>query len=118
VFRTCRAYVLRNLYAIVDPVAALHPLKDPRTPDIIVTPDIGVVYIGGTKKVSEHGGFAHDDTNVLLLVSGPSLRRGTFNDWVETQQIAPTILKALGLDPTQLKAVQQEGTEWLPGLPF
>ncbi len=95
-----------------------NPLQDPRTPDIIVTPDTGVVYTGGTGKLAEHGGFADDDTNVVLLVSGPGIRRGTFTDWVETRQIAPTILRALGLDPNQLKAVRKEGTQELPGLPF
>ena len=46
----------------------------PRTPDIIVTPDIGVTYSGSTKKLAEHGGFSRDDTNVILLVSNPSFR--------------------------------------------
>src|SRR5579863_7740807 len=40
------------------------PNGDPRTPDIIVTPNYGVVYTGSSKKLSEHGGFSHDDTNV------------------------------------------------------
>jgi hypothetical protein len=31
-------------------------------------------------------------------------------------QVAPTILKALGLDPHKLVAVQREGTQVLPGL--
>jgi hypothetical protein len=30
----------------------------PRTPDIIVQPNVGVVYTTSTKKQSEHGGFA------------------------------------------------------------
>lgn len=38
------------------------PKVDPRTPDIIVTPNPGVVYTGSSKKQEEHGGFAHDDT--------------------------------------------------------
>ena len=45
---------------------------DPRTPDIIVTPNVGVTYSGSTSKLAEHGGFAHDDTNVMLLLSNPS----------------------------------------------
>lgn len=92
------------------------PLKDPRTPDIIVTPNIGVVYTGGTKKISEHGGFAHDDTNVLMLLSSSDLSRKTFNGSVETRQVAPTILKALGLDPDSLDAVRKEKTQVLPAL--
>ncbi len=94
------------------------PLSDPRTPDIIVAPNVGVIYTGGTSKVSEHGGFAEDDRHVMLLVSNPKIKASTFLDQVETRQIAPTILKALGLDPTQLIAVQKEFTETLPGLPF
>ncbi|MGH9511731.1 MAG: alkaline phosphatase family protein [Terriglobales bacterium] len=94
------------------------PLVDPATPDIIVTPNIGVVYTGGTKKVAEHGGFAQDDRNVMLLIANSHFKASTFDDQVETRQVAPTILKALGLDPHQLKAVQIEKTAVLPGLPF
>jgi len=61
---------------------------------------------------------ANDDRNVLLVVSNPGLKPATFNSQVETRQIAPTVLNALGLDPNQLQAVQQEGTTELPGLPF
>ena len=55
----------------------LPPSGDPRTPDIIVTPNIGVTYSGSSKKPAEHGGFSHDDTNVIMLLSNPSfpLRR-------------------------------------------
>jgi hypothetical protein len=35
---------------------------------------------------------------------------------VETTQVAPTILEALRLDPNELDAVQDEGTQVLPGL--
>jgi hypothetical protein len=87
---------------------------DSRTPDIIVTPNIGVVYTGGGKKIAEHGGFAHDDTNVMLLVSNPDMQSNLVNSPVETMQIAPTILQALGLDPASLQAVQQEHTQVLP----
>jgi len=93
-------------------------LTDSRTPDIIVAPNVGVIYTGGTGKVAEHGGFAYDDRNVVLIVSNPSYKPVTFNDQVETRQIAATIVKALGLDPNQLQAVQREFTETLPGLPF
>ena len=89
---------------------------DPRTPDIIVLPNVGVVYTGSTKKQSEHGGFAIDDTNVMLLVSNPSIRARTVTTFVETTQVAPTVLKLLGLDPAALDAVRKEGTAILPGL--
>jgi hypothetical protein len=94
----------------------LRPDGDPRTPDIIVTPNIGVTYSGSSKKLAEHGGFSHDDTNVIMLLSSPSFSSKTVTTPVETAQIAPTILAALGLDPEKLIAVQKEGTQALPGL--
>jgi arylsulfatase A-like enzyme len=70
----------------------LPPNGDPRTPDILVTPNIGVTYSGGTKKLAEHGGFSHDDTNVMMLLSNPGLQGSTVTSPVETMQVAPTIL--------------------------
>jgi hypothetical protein len=96
----------------------LPPNGDPRTPDIIVTPNIGVTYSNSTKKLAEHGGFGHDDTNVILLVSNPGLSSATISAPVATAAVAPTILQALGLAPSSLQAVTQEGTQVLPGLPF
>jgi len=93
------------------------PPKDPRTPDIIVIPNIGVTYSKSTKKQAEHGGFAHDDVSVMLLLSNPSFSSKTFTIPVQTAQVAPTLLTALGLDPDRLQAVRIEGTQVLPGLP-
>lgn len=100
------------------PCCRLREGGDPRTPDIIVLPNVGVVYTGSTKKQSEHGGFAWDDTNVMLLVSNPEFECRTIHSFVETTQVAPTILKFLGLDPDALDAVRKEGTPVLPGLEF
>jgi hypothetical protein len=94
------------------------PYGDPRSPDIIVTPNYGVIYTGSGKKLSEHGGFSHDDTNALMLLSNPSFQQSLINTPVETSQVAPTILRALGLDPSQLQAVQIEGTAPLPASQF
>jgi len=95
----------------------LPPHGDPRTPDIIVSPDVGVTYSRSAKKQAEHGGFAHDDTNVMLLLSNPELKHKTVPTAVQTAQVAPTILEALGLSPQSLQAVQIEGTQVLPGFP-
>jgi hypothetical protein len=96
----------------------LPPSGDPRTPDILVTPNVGTTYSGSTKKLAEHGGFAHDDVNVMLLLSNPSFDPKTVTTPVQTLQIAPTILQALGLDPNQLQAVQKEHTPVLPSVPL
>jgi hypothetical protein len=94
----------------------LPPYGDPRTPDIIVTPNPGVVYTGSSTKQAEHGGFSHDDTNVIMLLSNPGFRPHAVYSDVSTTQVAPTVLKALGLNPRSLLAVQLEGTSVLPDI--
>jgi Type I phosphodiesterase / nucleotide pyrophosphatase len=95
-------------------VGGLEPGEDPRSPDIIVTPNIGVTYSSSTTMIGDHGGFGHDDTNVIMLVTNPHFGAQTVATPVTTMQVAPTILKALGLDPRALDAVQIEGTAVLP----
>ncbi len=91
------------------------PANDSRTPDIIGIARTGVIYTGGSK-IAEHGGFNEDDTHVALVVAGASLEPSVVTAAVSTTQIAPTILRALGIDPLELEAVRMEGTRPLPGL--
>ena len=93
------------------------PITDSRTPDVIVQPVYGTIYTTSTAKNAEHGGFSFGDTNVGLIVSNPSLTHSVIKSPVETSQVAPTILQALGLNPAALKAVQVEKTTALPGYP-
>jgi predicted AlkP superfamily pyrophosphatase or phosphodiesterase len=92
-----------------------NPLKDDRTPDLIVQPSYGTIYTTSKKKLAEHGGFSFGDTNVGLIVSRPHMRGRTLKTPVLTSQVAPTILRVLGLDPDALKSVQVERTPVLPG---
>jgi hypothetical protein len=92
------------------------PTKDSRSPDIVVVPEQGVIYTGSTSKIAEHGGFNEDDTHVSLLIASPKLIMGQVYTPVQTTQIAPTILRLLGLNPDNLQAVQIEQTQVLPGL--
>ncbi len=92
------------------------PANDNRTRDVIVQPIYGTIYTTSGMKVSEHGGFSFGDTNVGLVVSNPHLRARVLKTPVATSQVAPTILRALGLDPDALDAVRNEETPALPGL--
>jgi hypothetical protein len=94
-------------------VGGLDPGQDPRSPDIMVTPNVGVTYSGSTSMIGDHGGFAHDDTNVMLLVANPSFTARTVATITATRQVAPTIVKVLGLNPAELDAVRAEGTQVL-----
>ena len=93
-----------------DPIAAA------RAPNAFIQPNWGVIYSGSKKKIAEHGGGTIDDTHVALIVSGPGLHRGRVSDRVSTTQVAPTILRALDLEPDALAAVRKEGTQVLPRL--
>jgi hypothetical protein len=91
------------------------PGSDPRTPDIILKVNTGVIFTGGTK-IAEHGGLNEDDIHAALLVSFPTASPRTIKSAVLNQQVAPTIIKALGFNPSELQAVQQEQISVLPFL--
>ena len=91
------------------------PVSDPRHPDVFGRVQVGVVYTGGSK-IAEHGGSNPGDRDVPILVDAPGIERGTSDQWVETTQVAPTILRLLGLNPDALQAVQIERTRVLPGI--
>jgi hypothetical protein len=107
---------IQKIYAGAELVARFGNPAQGRTPDIIIQPVPGTIYSGSAAKISEHGGFATDDTHVLLIVSNPALQAKVVDAPVTNMQVAPTILDALGLNPEALQAVRREHTRELPGL--
>jgi|tagenome__1003787_1003787.scaffolds.fasta_scaffold20982894_5 hypothetical protein len=86
-----------------------------RIPDIVVQPANGVVYAAPNAKLVDHGSGSAEDTHVPLVVVNPANQAGvSLNCPVSLRQVAPTILKALGLKPKLLDAVRLEGTKSLP----
>jgi hypothetical protein len=92
------------------------PSQDSRVPDLMVVVKPGTIYTDGGKKVAEHGGMSDDDRKVALLVVGGNPTPAVLDDSLETRQLAPTVLSALGLDPARLDAVRAEPIPGLPGL--
>jgi hypothetical protein len=92
------------------------PASDSRVPNLVVVVKTGTIYTDSGKKIAEHGGMSDDDRKVALLVVGGNPTPAVIEDSVETRQLAPTVLSALGLEPSSLKAVQAEETAMLPGL--
>ncbi len=90
------------------------PVSDPRHPDVWGVVQVGVVYTAGKGKIAEHGGANPADRHVPIVVYAPGVEPQVSYDRVETTQIAPTIVQLLGLDPSDLQAVQIEGTQVLP----
>jgi hypothetical protein len=72
----------------------------------------------GSTFIAEHGGNANTDRGVPLLIYHLRFRRQEIKFPVQTSQIAPSILRALGLNPFSLDAVRIEKTPFLPGLDF
>lgn len=110
---------LRNIYAGQDAANFIGVSKnDDRVPDVIGIATVGAVYSSPTKikKISEHGGNAEQDRHVPIVVWGAGVAREYSDERVETTQIAPTILKLLGLPASELDAVNKEGTDVLPGV--
>jgi len=89
--------------------------EDPRTPDIVIKVNTGVIFTGGSK-IAEHGGFNEDDIHTALLVSHPGLDQQTVKAVTSNQQVPATILKVLGIDPNELQAVRKEQIHVLPFL--
>ncbi|MEU8687834.1 alkaline phosphatase family protein [Streptomyces sp. NPDC048665] len=107
---------LKTLYAGVAAAGYFHARPgDSRVPDLVGVTQYGVVYTGGKGKIAEHGGAHADDLDVPLVVTGAATPHGVRVDSpVRTTQIAPTVLRLLGLDPRSLDAVRAEHTRVLP----
>ncbi|HEV8543898.1 MAG TPA: alkaline phosphatase family protein [Verrucomicrobiae bacterium] len=91
------------------------PTRDSRTPDVIAIGVPGTIFSGSGGKIAEHGGYSEQDLNVPIIISNPKLAPQTIKVPVKTQQLAPTVLQLLGLNPFSLEAVLKEHTTVLPG---
>jgi hypothetical protein len=57
-----------------------------------------------------------EDTHVALLVAGSQLTGRLDKTWVPTSQVAPLLLRALGIEKFDLQALHREHTPALPGI--
>jgi len=100
------------LLKIHNSLSARNP--DVRVPDIVVIPNLGTIYTESTS-LGAQGGFSEEDTHVALLVSSPGLKARVIKTPVETTQIAPTILRALGLNPRLSEGSGKRGNNRFAG---
>jgi len=91
------------------------PAKDPAVPDIIIQPQLGVIYTTSKDKIAEHGGGSIDDRHIACFVSNPRLKETVVTAYTASKQVAPSILNALGIEPNKLQGVVVEGTNALEG---
>jgi len=90
-------------------------VDDVRVPSLYALARHGVVFTSKMKKISEHGGADPQDRDVPLVLAGAGITAwGTSGLPVHTTQVAPTILRLLGISPVELQAVRIEHTPVLP----
>ncbi len=91
--------------------------QDTRMPDIVLEPQPGVIWMRpGGDRPRVHGGFSDEQNHVALLISGRQLTGRVDKTPVPTTQIAPLILRILGMEKTDLNALHREHTPALPGI--
>jgi hypothetical protein len=73
--------------------------------------------LGQVPGCGQQHGQSPVEPNALTRVPGGPILDGMDAAWKTAgHQIAPTILRLLGLSPTELKAVRMEGTQGLPAV--
>lgn len=93
------------------------PDQDSRMPDIILQPERGIVWISSSDPApATYGGMQDEDTHAALLVAGSQLTGRVDKTWVPTSQVAPLLLRALGIEKFDLQALHREHTPALPGI--
>jgi hypothetical protein len=92
------------------------PRKDPRVPNLILVPVAGVTWTAPSPRGFVSGGMREDETHVALLISGAQLGGREDKTPVPTTQVAPLVLRALGLEKFDLEALREEHTPALPGI--
>ena len=90
------------------------PTKDSRMPDILLEAQPGVLW--GNAALAGHGGQSDEDTHVALLISGAQLPGRFDPTLVPTTQLAPLLLRALGMEKFDLQALHLEHSPALPGI--
>jgi Type I phosphodiesterase / nucleotide pyrophosphatase len=93
------------------------PEKDSRMADIILQPELGVLWGSpGDSALAADGGMLDEDTHVALLVSGAQLTGRYDPTYVPTTQLGPLLLRALGMEKFDLQALHLEHSPALPGI--
>jgi hypothetical protein len=90
---------------------------DSRMPEIVLHPVRGVVW-GDAKDrlIASRGGQMDEDTHVAMLVSGAQFANRVDKTWEPTTQLAPLLLRALGMEKFDLEALHKEHSPALPGI--
>jgi hypothetical protein len=93
------------------------PAKDSRMPDLILQSRAGVIWASqADHALMFHGGMLDQDTHVALMLSGAKLTGRSDPTYVPTTQLAPLLLRALGIEKFDLRALQVEHSPALPGI--
>jgi hypothetical protein len=70
----------------------------------------------GKAESTARGGMSDEDTHIALLISGPQLTGRSDPTYVPSTQLAPLLLRALGMEKFDLQALHLEHSPALPGI--
>jgi len=108
---------IADIYSGARLTLTLNSRKDSRMPDIILQPELGVLWTSQDGHASvAHGGMLDEETHVALLVSGSQLTGRYDPTYVPTTQLGPLLLRALGMEKFDLQALHLEHSPALPGI--
>jgi hypothetical protein len=98
------------------------PSKDPTVPDIIVTPQLGIIYTASAAGVAGHGGLNQCRRQACCVLRkqpvAQVLKKTKFSNKVNTKQVATTVLAALGrLGRVPMRRVQKSSVDSTPDSP-
>lgn len=93
-----------------------NPERDPRVPNLILDAEPGVTWRAANSNDLRSCSMSEDQTHVALLVSGAQLEGREDKTLVPTTQLAPLLLRTLGLEKFDLEALKKEHTPALPGI--
>ena len=90
------------------------PAGDPRMPDVVIEPRESIWYMVRGSHID--AGDREVEMHVPLLISGVQFTGRVDKTWVPATQLAPLLMRALGMDKFDLDALHHEHTPALPGI--
>ena len=82
-------------------LSSLHDHFPGRSPDIMVDLDDDAAF--NYPQAGQHGSLRHDDMSIPLILSGAGVNAGRVEGDARLVDVAPTVLRLLGLPPSGLK---------------
>jgi arylsulfatase A-like enzyme len=92
-------YIMKE--TATDPVARRWSHQFPANTNVALVATLTPGSLWGTLLVASHGSPYNYDSNVPVIIMGPGINAGQYNDFVRTVDIAPTLAQLLKVKPLE-----------------